>query len=169
MARCMCSSSPRRPSLEPFRLRISVASNQNGYNLEMAASSSPPIRMTRQRRALEAALAGADGFRSAQDLHADLRASSQRVGLATVYTQLRQMAEAGQIDVIRSDAGESLYRACGGGEHHHHLRCRTCGRVEELHAPAVETWASEVAAQSGFRELSHTLEVTGVCPACADA
>ena len=117
----------------------------------------------------EAALAGADGFRSAQDLHADLRASSQRVGLATVYTQLRQMAEAGQIDVIRSDAGESLYRACGGGEHHHHLRCRTCGRVEELHAPAVETWASEVAAQSGFRDLSHTLEVTGVCPACADA
>ena len=157
------------PSLEPFRFRIIVDSNENGYNLDMSAPSSPPVRMTRQRRALEAALAAADGFCSAQDLHAALRASSQRVGLATVYSQLRQMADAGQIDVIRSEAGESLYRACGGGEHHHHLRCRTCGRVEELHAPAVETWASEVAAQSGFGDLSHTLEVTGVCPDCADA
>ena len=123
--------------------------------------------MTRQRRALESALAEADGFRSAQDLHADLRASGERIGLATVYAQLRQMAEAGDVDVIRSDAGESLYRACGGGEHHHHLRCRSCGRVEELHAPAVEAWASEVAAQSGFGDLSHTLEVTGTCPTCS--
>ena len=134
----------------------------------MPEPSTTPVRMTRQRRALEAALAAADGFRSAQDLHADLRASDQRVGLATVYSQLRQMAEAGQVDVVRSEAGEALSRACGGGEHHHHLRCRSCGRVDELHAPAVETWATEVAAQSGFRDLSHTLEVTGVCPGCAD-
>ena len=145
-----------------------VDRNRNGYNLEVATSSTPPVRMTRQRRALEAALAAADGFRSAQDLHADLRSSDQRIGLATVYAQLRQMAETGQVDVIRSDAGEALYRACGGGEHHHHLRCRGCGRVDELHAPAVETWASEVAAHSGFRDLSHTLEVTGICPHCAD-
>ena len=84
----------------------------------MPEPSTTPVRMTRQRRALEAALAAADGFRSAQDLHADLRASDQRVGLATVYSQLRQMAEAGQVDVVRSEAGEALYRACGGGELH---------------------------------------------------
>lgn len=123
--------------------------------------------MTRQRRALEAALAGADEFSSAQDIHASLRESGQPVGLATVYSQLRQMADAGLVDVVRSDAGEALYRRCGAGEHHHHLRCRSCGRVEELHAPAVEAWASEVAASSGFSDLSHTLEVAGLCPACA--
>lgn len=124
--------------------------------------------MTRQRRALESALAAASGFRSAQDLHADLRADGERIGLATVYSQLRQMADAGLVDVVRSDAGEALYRRCGVGEHHHHLRCRACGRVDELSAPAVEAWAAEVAASSGFTELAHSLEVTGLCPACAD-
>ena len=167
-SRCMGLSFPRRSSLEPFRFQIIVDRNRNGYNLGVPASPIQPIRMTRQRRSLEAALASADGFRSAQDLHAALRTAGAPIGLATVYSQLRQMADAGQVDVIRSDAGESLYRACGGGEHHHHLRCRSCGRVDELHAPAVEAWATEVATQSGFRELSHTLEVTGICPACAD-
>ena len=78
------------------------------------------------------------------------------------------MAEHGQVDVIRADAGESLYRRCGAGEHHHHLRCRSCGQVTELAAPAVEAWASEVARSSGYIELSHSLEITGICPACAD-
>jgi len=127
------------------------------------------MRMTRQRRALAEALRLAPGFSSAQEIHAGLRARGERVGLATVYSQLRQMAERGEVDVVRSDAGESLYRRCGAGEHHHHLRCRSCGSVEELHAPAVEAWAREVATESGYAELSHSLEVTGICPACSGA
>ena len=107
--------------------------------------------MTRQRRAVESALAQAEGFCSAQDLHA----------------QLRQLTEQGRVDVVRSDAGEALYRQCGEGEHHHHLRCRQCGHVDELHAPAVETWAQEIGVSSGYTALSHSLEVTGLCPNCA--
>ncbi len=135
----------------------------------MSTETQPPIRMTRQRRAIEAALAEAPGFSSAQDLHASLRQTGTPIGLATVYNQLRHMAQQGQVDVVRTDAGEALYRRCGAGEHHHHLRCRRCGRVEELHAPAVETWALEVATSSGYAELSHTLEVTGICPTCVEA
>ncbi len=123
--------------------------------------------MTRQRRALEAALSDASGFSSAQELHVHLREQGQRIGLATVYSQLRQMAEHGQVDVIRSEEGESLYRRCGAGEHHHHLRCRSCGRATELEAPAVEAWATEVARSSGYVDLSHSFEITGVCPGCA--
>ena len=123
--------------------------------------------MTRQRRAVESALAQAEGFCSAQDLHAQLRDAGERVGLATVYAQLRQLTEQGRVDVVRSDAGEALYRQCGEGEHHHHLRCRHCGHVDELHAPAVETWAQEIGVSSGYTALSHSLEVTGLCPNCA--
>jgi Fur family ferric uptake transcriptional regulator len=144
-----------------------VIQNENGYNLEVTTSIPSPQRMTRQRRAVEAALERSPGFCSAQALHASLRDEGERVGLATVYSQLRQMAELGLVDVVRSDAGEALYRRCGAHEHHHHLRCRSCGRVEELKAPVVEAWAKEVGASSGYQDLVHSLEVTGICPACA--
>jgi len=125
--------------------------------------------MTRQRRAVDAAIAAAPGFCSAQELHASIKESGERVGLATVYAQLHQMAELGLVDVIRSDGGEALYRRCGANEHHHHLRCRSCGHVEEIQAPVVEAWAKEISTSSGYTNLTHSLEVTGICPACVDA
>ncbi len=133
----------------------------------MKPETVPPIRRTRQREAVEGALQSASTFRSAQDLHATIRGSGSTISLATVYNQLRQMAARHEVDVIRTEAGEALYRRCGAGGHHHHLRCRSCGSVEELESPAVETWAADVAASSGWSEVTHVLEVTGLCPGCA--
>ena len=133
----------------------------------MVEQEPPPIRMTRQRRAVEAALADQAGFRSAQDLHTSLRVDGTSISLATVYNQLRQMAERHEVDCIRTEAGEALWRRCGVDEHHHHQRCRSCGSVEELEAPAVERWAAELGRRSGYAELSHSVEVSGICPACA--
>ncbi len=131
----------------------------------MTPEPTAPVRMTRQRRALDAILETTDGFLSAQDLHVRLRSGGDRVALATVYSQLAKMAEAGEVDQIRTEAGEALYRRCRS-EHHHHLRCRSCGLVEELDAPAVEAWAGEVARTSGWDEIAHSVEVTGICPSC---
>jgi Fur family transcriptional regulator, ferric uptake regulator len=125
--------------------------------------------MTRQRRAVDAVLASATGFSSAQDLHAAIKESGERVGLATVYAQLHQMSDLGLVDVIRSDGGEALYRRCEAHEHHHHLRCRSCGHVEEIQAPVVEAWTKEISSSSGYRSLTHSLEITGICPACDHA
>ena len=102
------------------------------------------------------------GFRSAQDLHTSLRVDGTSISLATVYNQLRQMAERHEVDCIRTEAGEALWRRCGVDEHHHHLRCRSCGSVEELEAPAVERWAAELGRRSGYAELSHSVEVSGI-------
>lgn len=96
-----------------------------------------------------------------------IRHAGSTISLATVYNQLRQMAARHEVDVIRTEAGEALYRCCAAGGHHHHLRCRTCGNVEELEAPAVEMWAASMADLSGWTEVSHVLEVTGLCPGCA--
>jgi Fur family ferric uptake transcriptional regulator len=122
--------------------------------------------MTRQQRAVANALDGADGFRSAQELHADLRATGERVGLTTVYRALQAMADRGEVDVIRNDAGEARYRRCGR-KHHHHLVCRSCGRTVEVTGVAVERWATDVARRHGFRDVEHTFEVVGTCEACA--
>ena len=124
-------------------------------------------RSTPQKRALSAVLEEADGFLSAQDLHAELRARGQRVGLTTVYNQLRALADAGQVDSLRAEDGEALYRRCGSDEHHHHLVCRACGRTVEVAQRSVERWAARVAAAEGFVDVAHTVEVVGTCPDCA--
>ncbi|HQF04001.1 MAG TPA: transcriptional repressor, partial [Phycicoccus sp.] len=92
----------------------------------------PSRRPTRQRKALAAVLAGTSEFRSAQELHQLLCAAGQSIGLATVYRNLQAMATEGEIDVLRVDDGEALYRACRTEEHHHHLVCRECGRTVEV-------------------------------------
>jgi Fur family ferric uptake transcriptional regulator len=51
--------------------------------------------------------------------------------------------------------------------HHHHLTCRTCGRSVEVEGRAVEQWAEKVAAEAGFTEVDHTVELFGLCPECA--
>ena len=123
-------------------------------------------RNTRQRVAVTALLAGVDDFRSAQELHGLLRERGERVGLTTVYRALTAMADAGEVDVMRLPSGEQLFRRCSRG-HHHHLVCRGCGRTVEVAGPTVESWAGKVAAEHGFTDISHTMEIFGTCPACA--
>ncbi len=123
-------------------------------------------RNTRQRRAVSAILADLDGFASAQEIHDALRHKGESVGLSTVYRNLQSLADAAEVDALRSDDGEVLYRRCSSG-HHHHLVCRSCGRTVEVEGPTVETWADGVAATHGFSDVSHTLEIFGTCSSCA--
>lgn len=127
----------------------------------------PGVRTTRQRTAVAELLERVDGFKSAQDLHELLRAGGAPVGLTTVYRHLQALAEAGQVDVLRNDDGEAVYRRCPTDTHHHHLVCRGCGRSVEVEGPEVETWAATIAAAHGFRDVSHTVEVFGTCGDCA--
>ncbi|MET7710517.1 Fur family transcriptional regulator [Micromonospora sp. NPDC005413] len=129
------------------------------------SESGAAVRNTRQRSAVSALLGEMEGFHSAQDLHAMLRQRGERVGLTTVYRTLQGLADSGEIDVMRPPGGEHLYRRCSEG-HHHHLVCRACGRTVEVAGPAVESWADRVAAQHGYADVSHTLEIFGTCPTC---
>lgn len=123
-------------------------------------------RNSRPRRLVRECLDGSDSFVSAQQVFDGLRAGGDKVGLATVYRNLQAMAEAGEVDVLRSVDGEALYRKCGD-RHHHHLVCRQCGVTIEVAGPAVERWAAKAAADHGFVDVTHTLELLGICPDCA--
>ncbi|MDQ3464571.1 MAG: transcriptional repressor [Actinomycetota bacterium] len=125
---------------------------------------STPLRTTRQRTAVSALLGDLEEFRSAQHIHQLLRAQGDTVGLSTVYRTLQAMADAGELDVIKTD-DESLYRKCSA-RHHHHLVCRACGRTEEVEGPAVERWADRVATEHDFTDVSHSLEIFGMCADC---
>jgi Fur family ferric uptake transcriptional regulator len=123
-------------------------------------------RPTRQRLAVAEALASFADFRSAQEIHDLLGRRGEAVGLATVYRTLQKLAEAGEVDMLRSEDGEAIYRRCSD-THHHHLVCRGCGATVEVEGPAVERWTRAMAAEHGYADVSHTLEIFGTCPACA--
>jgi Fur family ferric uptake transcriptional regulator len=125
-----------------------------------------PRRETRQRTAVSAALTGAEEFVSAQELHARLRAEGDSIGLATVYRTLQQLAADGEVDVLRAGEGETVYRRCSTG-HHHHLICRGCRRTVEVEGAEVERWAKRVAVANGFADVEHVVEVFGTCTECA--
>lgn len=132
-----------------------------------AAAAPSRLRATRQGAVVEAALSRAGGFRSAQELHAEMRAQGDNVGLSTVYRHLTGLAEAGTVDAVRTVDGEAAYRLCASEVHHHHVVCRACGSSVEVEGPEVEAWAAKVAEQAGFIEVSHTVEVFGTCSRCA--
>ena len=94
----------------------------------------PPLRPTRQRRAVIEAMASFDDFRSAQEVHELMARRGDPVGLATVYRTLQKLADAGEVDLLRTEGGETIYRRCSDS-HHHHLVCRSCGATVEVEGP----------------------------------
>ena len=129
--------------------------------------NSSPQRQTKQRTAVAALLGEIDEFRSAQQLYDDLRKRGDSVGLTTVYRALQSLTAAGEVDSITSDDGETVYRKCSDA-HHHHLVCRKCGKTVEITGPTVESWAVGVAKENGFTEVSHTMELFGLCAQCGN-
>jgi Fur family ferric uptake transcriptional regulator len=124
-------------------------------------------RSTRQREAIAAVLEDVTEFRSAQEIHDELRRRGNQVGLATVYRQLGSLAERGEVDVLHTLGGETVYRRCAAEVHHHHLVCRSCGKTVEFEGPEIERLADRVARREGFRDVSHTVEILGTCSDCA--
>ena len=132
----------------------------------MTSTDGSGPRPTKQRLAVLEALASVEDFRSAQEVHEILSSSGSSVGLATVYRTLQLYADQGDVDVLRREDGEAIYRRCSE-THHHHLVCRSCGATVEVEGPAVERWTSTIASEHGFSDLSHTLEIVGTCSACS--
>lgn len=130
-------------------------------------TAKPEIRNTKQRRTVKATLDGLEDFISAQELHMLMASRKESVSLATTYRILQSMVDNGELDVLRTSDGEAIYRMCEANHHHHHLLCRSCGKAEEIEAPSIEDWATEIGAKFGYADIDHVIEVTGICADCA--
>ncbi len=125
-------------------------------------------RPTRQLRAVLAELSGTQQFRSAQVLHANLRAAGHRIGLATVYRTLHDLNQAGLIDTVADAGGETLFRRSRTDRHHHCIVCRRCGLGVEISFPAFERRIAQMGAANGFVDLDHRFEIFGTCRDCTE-
>lgn len=132
----------------------------------MSTSAHP--RRTRQRVAVAEALADTREFHTAQQVHELLASRGEQVALATVYRTLASLAEAGEIDSIRTPEGHTAYRSCEGHRvHHHHLLCRRCGETVEVEFPGFERTVSMIADAAGFTQVDHAVELYGLCRTCS--
>lgn len=131
------------------------------------SGSQPRRRVTANHRAVLSVLRETDGFRSAQQLYVQLdQEYSLRVGLASVYRILHTLAEDGVVETQRAESGEHLYRIRTDSEHHHYLLCRGCGRAVAFTVPTLEERAHQLAQQHCYADVTHYVDVYGVCPRC---
>lgn len=104
---------------------------------------------------------------SAEDVLRRLLEQGADIGLATVYRVLGQFEQAGLLLRSQFDTDKAVYEL-NEGEHHDHLVCVHCGKVEEFHDPELEALQLRVAQTRGFQLRTHTLALYGTCssPAC---
>lgn len=126
-------------------------------------------RSTRQRSAILELLQEADSFLSAQELYDALRDKGLKVGLTTVYRNLQMMADRSEVDVVRREDGESIFRRCDIVDHHHHLVCRSCGFAVELANDDLERWTKSAAKKHRFSDVTHDVELFGLCRDCSSS
>ena len=105
---------------------------------------------------------------SAQEIHDRLRSARRRVGIASVYRALETLAELRLVK--RIDAGDGIARyepLRPDGDHHHHLVCRDCGKVEAFSDPRLEKAIDRAAGSSGYAVDDHEIVLTGACASCS--
>lgn len=121
---------------------------------------------TGARAAIVAALSAQECCRTAQEIHEGLRGAGQRVGVASVYRALELLTSLGLVQ--RVDVGGSRRFEPVLEEHHHHVVCDACGRVEPFTDPALERAIEHAAGGVGYTIAAHEVVLRGSCGDCAD-
>ncbi|MFT4676226.1 MAG: Fur family ferric uptake transcriptional regulator [Patiriisocius sp.] len=102
---------------------------------------------------------------SAEDVYKALLTKGEEIGLATVYRVLTQFEDAGLVVRHNFEGGHSVFEVATE-EHHDHIVCVKCGRVEEFRDDEIEARQQSVASNLGFELTDHNLNMYGLCPDC---
>lgn len=140
--------------------------NVKGKVLDNSNLKKAGLKITLPRRKILEILEKAkEHHLSAEDIHRILQDSDEEIGLATIYRVLTQFEEAGLVIRHHFEGGQSVFEL-DHGEHHDHLVCVKCGRVEEFIDDLIEARQQEIAMQAGFNITDHSLNIFGICGTC---
>ena len=104
---------------------------------------------------------------SAQEIHERLRTAGPRVGIASVYRALEGLDGLGLVQKVDLGDGVSRFEPThAGGDHHHHLVCDDCGKVEPFEDPTLEAAIERVADGRGYAVAAHDVVLRGACEDC---
>ena len=103
---------------------------------------------------------------SAEDIYKELLEAGEDIGLATVYRVLTQFETAGIVNRLNFERGSWVFEL-NQGEHHDHLICQKCGKVQEFVDEVIEERQHLIAEQANFSMTHHSLNIYGLCRGCA--
>ena len=129
-------------------------------------------RVSPQRRAIVDAVRSLPGAFTIDELAETTRGHDGSAGTATVYRAVAALEATGYLEQVGKRGESALYARCTRGEHHHHVVCEGCGRVETTACPVVRLAPDTrggVADPSGFVITRHEVTLYGYCPQCAAA
>jgi Fur family transcriptional regulator, ferric uptake regulator len=119
------------------------------------------------RRAVVELLGRQECCLTAQEIFDALRDEGRQVGIASVYRVLDLLGERGLVQRIDFGAGTARYEpALPGGEHHHHLVCEGCGKVEAFADEGLERALHQVEGRTGYTVAGHDVVLRGACRDC---
>ncbi len=102
---------------------------------------------------------------SAEDVYKALLEADEEIGLATVYRVLTQFETAGLVERHNFEGGQAVFEL-SEGDHHDHLLCVKCGRVDEFIDETIEKRQQDIAEKFGYKITDHCLYIYGVCSEC---
>lgn len=125
------------------------------------------MRVTSQRLLIERALREHGGHLTAEQVHELVEPGLPGVTQQTVYSTLALLTDLGVARRVSAPGPSARFEA--GGDDHHHMICRRCGAVEDLHVRVPVSRALRASRESGFAPESASVTVLGLCAACAAA
>jgi Fur family ferric uptake transcriptional regulator len=111
-------------------------------------------------------LAAQSCCQGAQEIHDALSQAGHRVGLASVYRMLDALTEQALVQRVEVGDGVARYEPASHDDHHHHLVCGDCGKVEPFVDPRLEHAIEAAEARSGFAVTAHEVVLRGSCADC---
>jgi len=105
---------------------------------------------------------------SAEDVYKAMLESGEEISLATVYRVLTQFEQAGLVTRHHFEGGHSVFEL-DQGEHHDHILCVKCGRVDEFVDSMIEERQRKIADEKGYVMTDHSLYIFGICKKCQKA
>jgi Fur family ferric uptake transcriptional regulator len=123
------------------------------------------LKQTKQRTAILEAFLNATGHITSEEIYRSVRGEHPSIGYTTVYRTMKLLCDAGLAHSHHFEDGITRYEI--QHEHHDHLVCLRCGKIEEFECAMIEQSQDEIAARYGYRILRHRHELYGHCAACS--
>ncbi len=127
---------------------------------------SKQLRSTSQRDLIVDVFLKTERHLSTQELFEIVKKKNPKVGYATVARTLKLMAEAGLCEAVDFGDGYARYEHKYKHDHHDHLICTSCGAFVEISSKRLESLQQRLVAQHGYVQVSHRLQIFGMCPKC---
>jgi Fur family transcriptional regulator, ferric uptake regulator len=105
---------------------------------------------------------------TAEKVYKILLSEDEDIGLATVYRVLTQFEAAGLVTRHHFEGGNSVFELAKG-DHHDHILCIKCGKVDEFTDEFIEARQKEIAGKLGYELTDHGLYLYGFCPKCRNS